>query len=113
MEDLYNRNFDDAAEKLDLGITFNDILNDSDNNYNILSINNLIIKISVVQIINEQNKAEGAMLVLQDVTEQEKLYKMLKEFVANVSHELRTPLTTIRSYTETLLDGALDNKEYT
>lgn len=112
-EDLYNRNFDDAAEKLDLGITFNDILNDSDNNYNILSINNLIIKISVVQIINEQNKAEGAMLVLQDVTEQEKLDKMRKEFVANVSHELRTPLTTIRSYTETLLDGALDNKEYT
>jgi len=112
-EDLYNRNFDDAAEKLDLGITFNDILNDSDKNYNILSINNLIIKISVVQIINEHNKAEGAMLVLQDVTEQEKLDKMRKEFVANVSHELRTPLTTIRSYTETLLDGALDNKEYT
>ena len=112
-EDLYNRNFDDAAEKLDLGITFNDILNDSDKNYNILSINNLIIKISVVQIINEQNKAEGAMLVLQDVTEQEKLDKMRKEFVANVSHELRTPLTTIRSYTETLLEGALDNKEYT
>ena len=112
-EDLYNRNFDDAAEKLDLGITFNDILNDSDNNYNILSINNLIIKISVVQIINEHNKAEGAMLVLQDVTEQEKLDKMRKEFVANVSHELRTPLTTIRSYTETLLDGASDNKEYT
>ena len=112
-EDLYNRNFDDAAEKLDLGITFNDILNDSDKNYNILSINNLIIKISVVQIINEHNKAEGAMLVLQDVTEQEKLDKMRKEFVANVSHELRTPLTTIRSYTETLLDGASDNKEYT
>ncbi|HQE66186.1 MAG TPA: ATP-binding protein [Bacillota bacterium] len=112
-EDLYNRNFDDAAEKLDLGITFNDILNDSDKNYNILSINNLIIKISVVQIINEQNEAEGAMLVLQDVTEQEKLDRMRKEFVANVSHELRTPLTTIRSYTETLLEGALDNKEYT
>jgi len=112
-EDLYNRNFDDAAEKLDLGITFNDILNDSDKNYNILSINNLIIKISVVQIINEQNEAEGAMLVLQDVTEQEKLDRMRKEFVANVSHELRTPLTTIRSYTETLLEGALDNKDYT
>jgi two-component system sensor histidine kinase VicK len=112
-EDLYNRNFDDAAEKLDLGITFNDILNDSDKNYNILGINNLIIKISVVQIINEKNEAEGAMLVLQDVTEQEKLDRMRKEFVANVSHELRTPLTTIRSYTETLLEGALDNKEYT
>jgi len=112
-EDLYNRNFDDVSQELDLGITFNDILRDSEKNFNILSINNLIIKINVVQIMNEYDEAEGGMLVLQDVTEQEKLDKMRKEFVANVSHELRTPLTTIKSYTETLLDGALDNREYT
>ncbi len=112
-KDLYNRKFDDVAQKLELGMTFNDIVNDSEKNFNILSINSLIIKISVVPIINEHNETEGAMLVLQDVTEQEKLDKMRKEFVANVSHELRTPLTTIKSYTETLLDGALENKEYT
>jgi two-component system sensor histidine kinase VicK len=112
-EELYNRDFNSVAEKLKLGVSYNDLLNDSDKNYNILSINNLIIKISVVQIMNDQNKAEGAMLVFQDVTEQEKLDKMRKEFVANVSHELRTPLTTIKSYTETLLDGAMENKEYT
>lgn len=112
-EALYNRKFDDLAQELELGMTFNELLNDSEKNFNILSINNLIIKISAVPIMNEHNETEGAMLVLQDVTEQEKLDKMRKEFVANVSHELRTPLTTIKSYTETLLDGALENKEYT
>jgi two-component system sensor histidine kinase VicK len=36
---------------------------------------------------------------------------MRREFVANVSHELKTPLTSIKSYTETLLSGMLDNKD--
>lgn len=112
-EELLNRDFDSVSEKLEFGLSHEELLQDSDQNYNILGINNRIIKVSVVQIMNDRNKAEGAMLVFQDVTEQEKLDKMRKEFVANVSHELRTPLTTIKSYTETLLDGAMENREYT
>jgi two-component system, OmpR family, sensor histidine kinase VicK len=60
---------------------------------------------------DEAKKPEGIIAVLQDITEQQRLENMRKEFVANVSHELRTPLTSIKSYTESLLDGAIDDKE--
>ena len=46
------------------------------------------------------------MVVIHDVTEQRRTEELRREFVANVSHELRTPLTNIRSYAETLTDGA-------
>ncbi len=51
----------------------------------------------------------GAVLVLQNVTELRRLENLRREFVSNVSHELKTPLTTIQAYTETLLDGAIDD----
>ena len=49
----------------------------------------------------------GVVVVIQDVTKMTKLDNMRREFVANVSHELRTPLTTVKTYAETLLDGAM------
>lgn len=69
------------------------------------------IKVYFAVFTDENKKPEGVIAVLQDVTEQQRLDKMRKEFVANVSHELRTPLTSIKSYSETLLDGALEDRE--
>jgi two-component system phosphate regulon sensor histidine kinase PhoR len=53
----------------------------------------------------------GALAILHDVTQLERLERVRKDFVANVSHELRTPLAAIRGYAETLLDGAIDDPE--
>ena len=56
------------------------------------------------------NSETSWIIVLQDITEQEREEKQRKEFVANVSHELKTPLTTISAYSETLLDWGLKGK---
>ncbi|HKT88488.1 MAG TPA: histidine kinase dimerization/phospho-acceptor domain-containing protein, partial [Candidatus Sulfotelmatobacter sp.] len=51
----------------------------------------------------------GAVAVLRDLTETERVEKTRRDFIANVSHELRTPLTSIQGYSETLLDTLPEN----
>jgi two-component system, OmpR family, phosphate regulon sensor histidine kinase PhoR len=51
----------------------------------------------------------GAVAVLRDLTETERVEKTRRDFIANVSHELRTPLTSIQGYSETLLDSTPEN----
>ncbi|MDG4657573.1 cell wall metabolism sensor histidine kinase WalK [Ectobacillus antri] len=65
-----------------------------------------ILRASFSVIQKDTGKVNGLIAVLYDVTEQEKIDRERREFVANVSHELRTPLTTMRSYLEALSDGA-------
>lgn len=55
--------------------------------------------------------APGAVVVVQDVTESERLEQTRRDYVANVSHELRTPIASIRSLAETLNDGLVKNDE--
>lgn len=68
-------------------------------------------KVDYAPFMDGQNQIGGVILVFKNITEQFRMEKLQKEFVANVSHELKTPITTIKSYTETLLEGALEEEE--
>lgn len=111
--DGVNNTYDDYARKLNLDISIEDILNsDTAKNSELrVCVNGRILRVYFAVFTGESQKPEGVIAVLQDITEQQKLEDMRKEFVANVSHELKTPITSIKSYAETLLDGTLEDKD--
>ncbi len=47
----------------------------------------------------------GAIVLLLDVTEQQRAEKIRRDFTANVSHELKTPLTSISGFAEMIENG--------
>ena len=63
-------------------------------------------------IIGTNHEWKGIVLVFHDITELKKLEQMRKDFLANVSHELKTPITSIKGFSETLLDGAMENQQF-
>jgi two-component system phosphate regulon sensor histidine kinase PhoR len=60
-----------------------------------------------------EGSARGAVIVMNDISNVRRLETLRRDFVANVSHELKTPITSIKGFVETLLDGALDNRDDT
>lgn len=53
----------------------------------------------------------GAVCLLSDVSEAQRMEQLRRDYVANISHELRTPLTGIRGMIEPLMDGYVDSEE--
>jgi two-component system, OmpR family, sensor histidine kinase ResE len=66
---------------------------------------------AVMAPLYAEGQVRGAVAVLRDVTEEYRLDKLRKDFVANVSHELRTPLSMLRGYSEALLDDIAASPE--
>ncbi len=59
----------------------------------------------------ENKNISGIILSLHDITRLKQLEDVRKDFVANVSHEIKTPITAIKGFAETLLEGAIDDRE--
>ena len=70
-----------------------------------------IVKEEKEDLTQMSTELEGYIIVLYDVTDQERQEKERREFVSTVSHELRTPLTTMNSYIEALEEGVINDKE--
>jgi signal transduction histidine kinase len=60
--------------------------------------------------IPTQPETDNVMIVLDDLTEEERRELAEREFVTNAAHELRTPLTTIIGAVEVLQTGAKDDE---
>ncbi|MTI70316.1 MAG: cell wall metabolism sensor histidine kinase WalK [Firmicutes bacterium] len=109
--DIIKIKFDDIFKDIDKNITLEYLTKkDSWEGAETIHIGKSTYRAKYAPFKNNRNEIGGLIIVFQDITEQHKLENMRKEFVANVSHELKTPITTIKSYSETLLDGAIDNK---
>ncbi len=69
----------------------------------------VFLNYEVTPFFISEEKNNGVLVQLQDITELKKLEAIRRDFVANASHELKTPLTAIIGYTETLLDRSSDD----
>lgn len=103
-------NFDSLFKELDVDIRMGNILyiKQEEPVERIVSLSSKFIRFTFAAVMKEE-QADGILVVLHDITQQEKLELSRREFVANVSHELRTPLTTVKSYAETLMDTEFDD----
>lgn len=74
------------------------------------------ISVAVKPIYEDSGSLYGAVALMRDVTESERLEQTRRDYVANVSHELRTPIASIRGLAEALDDGMVtepaDRKRY-
>jgi two-component system phosphate regulon sensor histidine kinase PhoR len=70
----------------------------------------LVVRVSPLRYRRE-DALSGFVAIFHDITQLQKLEQARKDFVANISHELKTPITAITGFAETLLEGALEDRQ--
>lgn len=108
-DELLNYNYNEMIKDLDSEYTLECIKEkDLEHGNSNIEINLSVYNMRYGLIKDESGEVDGMIIVFQDITEQQKLDNMRKEFVADVSHELKTPITNIKSYAETLLNAEVE-----
>lgn len=105
--------YERVMKKLKIKVDFDKVLYST--NYKSIeektTVDDNVLDVVLVPFHNERLLPMGVIVIIKNITENEKLNNMRKEFVANVSHELKTPLCSIKGYSETILDRELEKEE--
>lgn len=111
-EDLQTLTFDTFFKKVGANITLGDLIyiKSESSPEREIKYNERYLRLNFATI-EKDNKIIGVLVVMHDITSQEKLELSRREFVSDVSHELRTPLTTVKSYAETLMDDSMTDRD--
>jgi two-component system, OmpR family, phosphate regulon sensor histidine kinase PhoR len=87
-----------------------DAANIVENKWTIHGDGTRVFEVQAIPLVISANRC--ALVIFHEITRLERLERVRQDFVANVSHELRTPLASILGYSETLLDGGLEDRQH-
>jgi two-component system sensor histidine kinase ResE len=89
---------------------FESVVQDSVEMTSTIHVRNSVYSVVMAPLYSGES-LRGTVAVMRDVSEEFRLDKLRKDFVANVSHELRTPLSMLQGYSEALLDDIVSTPE--
>jgi two-component system sensor histidine kinase VicK len=70
-----------------------------------------IFSVSLTVLKDGEDSLVGKMISIRKITSEKAVEKAQHEFIVHIAHELKTPLTSIKSYSEMLIDGDIDDSE--
>ncbi len=70
-----------------------------------------IFSVSLIVLKDGQGRFIGKMISVRKITREKAVEEAQREFITHIAHELKTPLTSIKSYSEMLMDGDIDDAE--
>jgi len=77
--------------------------------YQVVEVSRQDLFLQAIMTPFQEAKAQGCLIILQDLTRIRRLETIRRDFISNISHELRTPLAGLKALVDTLRAGALDD----